>query len=83
MPKTVASMSAIELRELVATAVEDKIVEMFGDPDAGLPLRAEIRRRLLRQRRAVVKGERGVPLAEATGSLRKHGQPVFIPRPEL
>ena len=62
MPKTVASMSANELRELVATAVEDKIVEMFGDPDAGLALRAEFRRRLLRQRRAVAKGERGESL---------------------
>lgn len=66
MPKTVASMSANELRELVATAVEDKIVEMFGDPDAGLVLRAELRRRLLRQRRAVVKGERGEPLDRRT-----------------
>ena len=62
MPKTVARMSADELRELVAAAVEDKIVEMFGDPDAGLPLRANFRRRLSRQRRAVAKGERGQPL---------------------
>ena len=62
MPKTVASMSANELRELVATAVEDKIVEMFGDPDAGLALRPDMRRRLLRQRRSVGKGERGEPL---------------------
>ncbi|MBI4480045.1 MAG: hypothetical protein HY651_08495 [Acidobacteria bacterium] len=62
MPKTVASMSADELRELVATAVEDKIVEMLGDADTGLKLRAEFRRRLLRQRRAVARGERGEPL---------------------
>ena len=62
MPKTVASMSANELRELVATAVEDKIVEMFSDPDAGLALRPDVRRSLLRQRRAVAKGERSEPL---------------------
>ena len=62
MSKTVARMSANELRELVATAVEDKIVEMFGDPDAGLTLRPELRRRLPRRRGAVVKGERGEPL---------------------
>jgi hypothetical protein len=59
MAKTIASMKADELRELVATAVEDKIVEMFGDPDAGLTLRPAMRRRLLKQRRAVLKGERG------------------------
>ena len=62
MSKTIASMSANELRELVSTAVEDKIVELFGDPDAGLALRADLRRRLLRQRRAIAKGERGEPL---------------------
>ena len=62
MGKTVAGMTAEELRELVGSAVEEKIVELLGDPDAGLALRARVRRQLVRQRRAVAKGERGESL---------------------
>jgi pilus assembly protein TadC len=62
MAKTVAGMTAEELRELVESAVEEKIVELFGDPDAGLALRERVRRQLARQRRAVAKGERGESL---------------------
>jgi hypothetical protein len=62
MAKTVAGMTAEELRELVESAVEEKIVELFGDPDAGLALRERVRRQLVRQRRAVAKGERGESL---------------------
>ena len=59
MAKTVAAMTARELRELVGSAVEEKIVEILGDPDSGLVLRENVRKRLLRQKRAVAKGERG------------------------
>ena len=59
MARTVAEMTGEELRELVGAAVEQKIVELLGDPDAGLVLRENVRKRLLRQRQAVAKGERG------------------------
>ena len=59
MARTVAEMSGEELRELVEAAVEQKIVELLGDPDAGLVLRENVRKRLLRQKRVVAKGERG------------------------
>ncbi len=59
MAKTVAQMTAEELKELVALAVEQKLVELLGDPDEGLEIRQTLRKRLLRQKRAVVKGERG------------------------
>ncbi len=62
MPKTVAAMTAKELREVVGSAVEEKIVEMLGDPDVGLVLRENVRKRLLRQKHAVTEGERGEPL---------------------
>src|SRR2546422_6370114 len=62
MQKTVAEMIGEELRELVGAAVEQKIVELLGDPDAGLVLRENVRQRLLRQRQAVAKGERGQSL---------------------
>lgn len=59
MAKCVADMTAEELRDLVGSAVEEKIVELLGDPDAGLILRENVRKRLLRQKRAVARGERG------------------------
>ena len=59
MARTVAEMTGEELRELVGAAVEQKIVELLGDPDAGFVLRENVRQRLLRQKRAVAKGERG------------------------
>jgi hypothetical protein len=70
MPKTVAEMTGEELRELVGAAVERKIVELLGDPDAGLVLREKVRRRLLRQRKAVAKGERGQPLETVVRRLK-------------
>ena len=59
MVRTVAEMTGEELRELVEAAVEQKIVELLGDPDAGFVLRENVRKRLLRQKRVVAKGERG------------------------
>ena len=59
MARTVADMTGEELRELVEAAVEQKIVELLGDPDAGFVLRENVRKRLLRQKRGVAKGERG------------------------
>jgi len=70
MGKSVAEMTAEELHELVGSAVEQKIVELFGDPDAGLELRANVRQRLLRQKRAVAKGERGEALETVARRLK-------------
>ncbi len=70
MAKTVAQMTGEELRELVGAAVQRKIVELLGDPDAGLVLRENVRKRLLRQRQAVAKGERGQSLETVIRRLR-------------
>jgi len=70
MSRIVAEMTGEELRELVGAAVEQKIVELLGDPDAGLVLRENVRKRLLRQRQAVAKGERGQPLETVIRRLR-------------
>lgn len=70
MAKTVAEMTGEELRELVGSAVEQKIVELLGDPDAGLVLRENVRKRLLRQRQAVAKGERGQSLETVIRRIR-------------
>ena len=68
--ETVAQMTKEELREMIEWVVEEKLVELLGDPDEGLELRESIRQRLLRQKRAVANGERGEPLEEV---LKKFG----------
>lgn len=70
MPKTVAEMTAEELKELVGLAVEQKLVELFGDPDDGLVIREPVRKRLLQQKRAVARGERGESLNDIVRRLK-------------
>ena len=70
MARTVAELTDDELRELVGTAVERKIVELLGDPDSGLALRQKVHKRLLRQKQAVAKGERGELLSTVTRRLK-------------
>jgi hypothetical protein len=56
---TVAQMTRDELREMIETTVEQKLLELLGDPDESLPIRKAVRDRLLRQKQAVASGERG------------------------
>ena len=49
----VAQMTKEELREMIEAAVEQKLLEMFGDPDEGLEIRESVRDRLLRQKKAI------------------------------
>ncbi len=67
--ETVAQMTKEELREMIEWVVEEKLVELLGDPDEGLELRESVRQRLLRQKRAVANGERGEPLKEVLKKL--------------
>ena len=58
MATTVAEMTVHELREMIETAIEQKLLDLLGDPDEGLELRKAVRDRLLRQKEAVAAGER-------------------------
>jgi hypothetical protein len=69
MSTTVAQMTRNELEEIIGTAVERKLLELFGDPDESLPIRKSARDRLLRQRQAVAAGERGEPLEDVVQRL--------------
>ena len=62
MASTVAKMTKHELREIIESTVEQKLLELLGDPDQGFVLRKTLKDRLLRQRKAVASGERGEPL---------------------
>ncbi|MBI3939569.1 MAG: hypothetical protein HY315_01930 [Acidobacteria bacterium] len=70
MAKTVADMTATELRQLVSSVVEEKLVQLLGDPDEGLALRENVQKRLMRQKRAVAKGDRGESLEVAARWLK-------------
>ncbi len=66
---TAAQMSKDELREMIEALIEQKLLEILGDPDAGLELRKSVREGLLRQKQAVSAGERGRPFEEVAQEL--------------
>lgn len=59
MANTVAQMTKEELKELIAAIIEQKLLELIGDPDEGLQIRKSLHDRLLLQKKAVAEGERG------------------------
>ena len=63
MASTVAHMSKRELTEIISSTVERETAQILGDPDEGLTLKKTLRRRFLRQKKAVARGERGTDLA--------------------
>ncbi len=69
MAATVAQMTKEELREMIETSIEQKLLEMLGDPDEGLEIKKSVRDRLLRQKKAVAAGERGEPFEDVVRRL--------------
>jgi len=62
-------MSRDELREMIEVTLEQKLLELLGDPDEGLEIRESVRERLLRQQEAVAAGERGEPFEDVVRRL--------------
>ena len=56
---TIAKMTRSEFREMLGTLIEEKLTEILVDPDEGLEFKASFRNRLLKQKKAVARGERG------------------------
>lgn len=69
MSTSVAQMTKKELAQMLSTVVEQKLIELLGDPDEGLVLKAALRKRLVRQKKAVVRGERGIDFSEVRNRL--------------
>jgi hypothetical protein len=69
MATTVAEMTKDELQEMIGALIEEKLLELLGDPDEGLSLRKAVRDRLMRQKKAVAEGDRGEPLEDVTRRL--------------
>jgi hypothetical protein len=59
MAVTMLKLTSEELSEMIDRAVEKKLIELLGDPDAKSTIDESLRSRLLRQKRAVAKGQRG------------------------
>lgn len=64
MANKVAQMTKEELKEMMETLIEQKLLELLGDPDEGMEIRKKVRDRLLRQKKAVAAGERGEPFED-------------------
>jgi len=68
MSTTVGELTTSERRSLIEEAVHDQLLELFGDPDDGLELRADVRAQLEDQLTRVANGDFGVPLSTITPS---------------
>ncbi len=69
MIATIGKMTKKEFSSLIEDAVERKLIELIGDPDAGLKLRANLEARLFRQQARVSAGERGEPFENVIKKL--------------
>ena len=69
MATQVAQMTKGELQEMIGSTVEQKLLELLGDPDEDLHLKKLVRDRLLRQKQAVATGERGKPFKDVVRRL--------------
>ena len=62
--RTVSQLTVPQLEALIEQAVERKMLELFGDPDAGLELKPSVKAKLRRSVAAVKRGERGIPVID-------------------
>ena len=67
--KLLSRMTAEDLQEIVEEAVEKKLYEFVQDPDKGLRLRPEVRKRLRRSLAAERKVKRGLPASQVAKKL--------------
>jgi len=70
MAVKIAQMTKNEFKVMVSMIIEEKMLELIGDPDQGLKFKKSLRTRLLRQKRAVAKGERGKPFEAVARKLK-------------
>ncbi len=69
MNTRVADLSVDESKQVIETTVEQKLLEMPGDPDEELELQEEVKARLQRVLEMDEKGVRGTPAHEVAARL--------------
>jgi hypothetical protein len=67
--KPLSRLTAEDLKQIVEEAVEKKLYEFVQDPDKGLRLKPEVRKRLRRTLTAERTGKRGVPASHVARKL--------------
>jgi len=60
----VAELTTNELKSIIKDTIEEKIVEMFVDPDEGLELKENVKKRLKVSLSTVRQGKRGISASE-------------------
>ena len=60
----IKELTVEEFKDLVQEAVQEKLEEIIGDPDAGLELREEVKERLRNSLAAGQRGEKRIPVDE-------------------
>ncbi len=55
---------------MIGAVVEEKLIELLGDPDHGLEIKKSLRNRLLRQKKGIALGQRGEKLEEVVKQLK-------------
>jgi hypothetical protein len=69
MARTVAEMTPSDLRAMLGELIEEKLVELIGDPDEDQEIRTSVVRRLRAQQSRAAAGERGRDLEEVVRTL--------------
>lgn len=69
MSTKLADLTVDEFKQLIATTVEWKLLEILGDPDEGLELREEIKDRLRRSLETERRGARGISAQDVAAQL--------------
>jgi len=69
MSVTISQITKEQLRELIEDIVEQKILELLGDPDEGLLIKEETIERLKKQKIETKVGNRGRPFDEVIKEL--------------
>ena len=67
--KSLSRLTAEDLKEIVEQAVEKKLFEFVQDPDRGLKLRPEVRKRLRRSLAAERTANKGIPASHVARKL--------------
>jgi hypothetical protein len=68
--KSLSRLTAEDLKQIVEEAVEKKLFEFVQDPDKGLKLRPEVRKRLRRTLTAERTAKKGTPASHVAEKLR-------------
>ena len=67
--KTVGELTIRQFEALIESAVERKLVELMGDPDAGLELKPSVKAKLRHSLEATRRGDRGIPAKQVAKEL--------------